>query len=265
MTTTLTERTVTIDDGRGTLHVQVGGDGPPLVFLHPADGLVWNPFLDALAEHYTIYAPQFPGTAPGDPQAIDRIGDVADAVRVYEEALRELGLSGIPLIGHSFGGMLAAELAAATPSTFSKVVLIDPVGLWRDDAPIVDWLAAAPEEMPGLLFADPTGPAATAALTLPADAATRDRILAQMGQNIAATGKLCWPNPDRGLRSRLPEITAPVLVVWGEQDALVSRVYAEDFRAAIPHCTVEIIPEAGHIPQVEQEKATYAVVSAFLG
>jgi pimeloyl-ACP methyl ester carboxylesterase len=264
MTTTLTDRAVPTWNDRVTIRVRTGGSGPPLVYLHPAAGLAWDPFLDKLAQDYAIYAPEFPGTTPGDPYAIHQVDDLWDTVLIYEQALRELGLSGVPVVGQSFGGMLAAELAAAYPALFSRVILLDPVGLWRDDAPVANWIAAAPAELPALLFADPAGEAAQAMLALPQDPDALASAQAAMVWNLGATGKLCWPIPDRGLHKRLHRVTAPTLIVWGEQDALASPVYAEEFRTRIAGSRVEIIPKSGHIPQVEQMETTYAAVSAFL-
>jgi pimeloyl-ACP methyl ester carboxylesterase len=264
MTTTLSSRTVSTWNDRVTVRVRVGGDGLPLVYLHPAAGLAWDPFLDRLAEHYTIYAPEFPGTTPGDPYAIHQVDDLWDTVLIYEHTLRELGLTGAPVVAQSFGGMLAAELAAAYPQLFSRVVLLDPIGLWRDDTPVANWISAPPTGLPGMLFADTTGPAAQAAFAMPEDADARASAQAQMVWNIGATGKLCWPIPDRGLHKRLHRITAPTLIVWGEQDALISPVYAEEFRSRIADSRVELVPKAGHIPQMEQTDTTYDVVSAFL-
>jgi pimeloyl-ACP methyl ester carboxylesterase len=264
LSTTLTDRTVGTWNDRITLRVRVGGDGPPLVYLHPSAGLAWDPFLDKLAQHYTIYAPEFPGTTPGDPYAIHQLDDLWDTVLVYEQALRGLGLTGVPVVGQSFGGMLAAELAAAYPDLFSQVVLLDPVGLWRDDHPVANWIAAPPAELPAMLFADPGSDAAQAMLALPEDPDAQADALAQMVWNLGATGKLCWPIPDRGLAKRLHRITAPTLVVWGEDDALISPVYAEEFATRIADSRVELIPKSGHIPQVEQMESTYTAVSAFL-
>lgn len=263
-TTTLTDRTVSTWNDQITIRVRVGGDGPPLVYLHPSAGLAWDPFLDKLAQHYTVYAPEFPGTTPGDPYAIHRIDDLWDAVLIYQQTIRGLGLSGVPVIGQSFGGMLAAELAAAYPDLFSQVILLDPIGLWRDDAPVANWIAAPPAELPGLLFADPTGPAAQAMLAMPTDPDALATAQAQLVWNLGATGKLVWPIPDKGLSKRLHRLTAPTLIVWGEQDALISAAYADEFARRIAESRIEIIAKAGHIPQVEQTETTYAAVKDFL-
>ena len=117
----------------------------------------------------TIHAPQVPGTTPGKPEAIREVDDLWDLVLVYEEAIRALGLERPAVIGQSFGGMLACELAATFPALFSRIVLLDPIGLWLDEHPVANWVAAAPEELPALLFHDPGCEAARAAMTPPAD------------------------------------------------------------------------------------------------
>ena len=160
--------------------------------------------------------------------------------------------------------MLAAEIAAAYPDLFSQLVLLDPIGLWRDDAPVANWISAAPPALVAMLFADPTSDAAQAMLAMPEDPDALASAQAQMVWNLGATGKLCWPIPDRGLHKRLHRISAPTLLVWGEEDALIPAVYAEEFRSRIADSRVEIIPKSGHIPQVEQMEATYSAVSAFL-
>jgi pimeloyl-ACP methyl ester carboxylesterase len=81
---------------------------------------------------------------------------------------------------------------------------------------------------------------------------------------LGCTAKLCWPIPDRGLHKRLHRITAPTLIIWGEDDKLISVAYADEFQQRIAGSQVEIIPRCGHIPQVEQIDTTYALVSKFL-
>lgn len=258
-------RTVAVWQDRVDLGVRVVGHGPPLVYLHPAGGLSWDPFLGALAERYTLHAPEFPGTTAGDPWAIHQVDEVFDAVLIYEEALRALGVAGAPVVGQSFGGMLAAELASAFPELFGKVVLLDPAGLWLDDHPIrLDFMSCPPQDVPGLLFADPTGPAARAMFAPPDDPALALEGAVSLVWAMGCTAKLLWPVPDRGLSKRLHRLHAPTLVVWGEQDALIPVAYAEEWGRRIADCRVEIVADCGHIPQVEQSGATLALVEAFL-
>jgi pimeloyl-ACP methyl ester carboxylesterase len=257
--------TVTVWGGRLKLGVQVAGTGPAVVYLHPAAGLAWDPFLARLAERRTVYAPEFPGTSAADRQAVHAVEDVWDVVLCYEEALRALGLDRPAVLGQSFGGMLAAELAATFPKIFSRLVLLDPIGIWREDAPIWNWMTAPPAELPARLFHDPSCPGAQAMFTPPPDP---DRaIAAQAGLvwALGCTGKFIWPIPDRGLAKRLHRVEAPTLVVWGENDRLIPAVYAEEFATRIRGSQVELIPGSGHVPQLEQPEKTWAAVSAFLG
>lgn len=258
------EQSVSVGGGKLKIKVKVRGDGPPLLYLHPSGGLVWDEFLERLSRNHTVYAPHFPGTDPDDPHAIRQVDDLWDAVLIYEELVRALGLLRPAVVGQSFGGMLAAELASCFPDMFSRVVLLDPVGLWRDDHPVADWISAPMSELPALLFKNPQAPVAQAMLALPEDKELQVKAMASLVWSLGCTGKFCWPIPDRGLHKRLHRMSAPALIVWGEEDALVPSVYAEEFRRRIVPSRVVLVPDCGHIPQVEQLEPTYAAVSQFL-
>lgn len=255
---------VTVWEGRVTSRVHIAGTGPPLVFLHGAMGLQWDPFLDGLAERCTVYAPELPGTTPGDPDAIGAIDDVWDLVLCYDELFDALGLDSPTVVGHSFGGMVAAEIAATAPGRVSRLVLIAPLGLWRDDAPIPQFMTMTPEELVPLVVADQTGPMAQMMLT-PPDLETEagQTAVLQTVWSMACAGKFIWPVPDRGLHKRLHRVTAPTLIVWGHRDRLASPVYAEEFRSRIANSRVEVLENAAHVPQVEQQESTTRLVAEF--
>lgn len=130
-----------------------------------------SPTRHATAElvSFTVYAPEFPGTSVGDPYAIHAVDHLSDIVLIYEEVTRALGLRKPVVVGQSFGGMIAAELCAAYPDLAAKVVLLDPIGLWRPDIPVANWMATPPDQLPGLLFHDPAGFAAQSMLAMPDD------------------------------------------------------------------------------------------------
>jgi pimeloyl-ACP methyl ester carboxylesterase len=258
------EEVVPVGGGRVDLRVQVEGSGPPVVFLHPASGLAWDPFLLELASSHTVYAPLVPGTSPADPDAIDEVRDLWELVLLEQEALLALGLEGADLVGASFGGMLGAELSAAFPGQFGRLVLLDPIGLWRDDAPVANWLLTPPAELPALLFADPSSPAAVEMFTLPEDQGEMADAIAAMTWAMGCTAKFVWPVPDRGLARRLHRVTAPTLVIWGAEDALVPAVYAEEFGSRIAGARVEVLPDCGHAPHVEKREETSRLVRDFL-
>jgi pimeloyl-ACP methyl ester carboxylesterase len=246
------------------MRVHVKGAGPAVMFLHGPWGLTWGPFLDALAQQFTVYAPEHPGTSAGDPEVIQHVDSLWDLVLCYDELLEALRLGEVMLAGHSFGAMMACEVAALRPARVRRLVLLDPIGLWRDDAPVVNWMLLAPAEMAAHVFDTPDGPAARAMFAVPDDpeegALARTRLTWAMG----ATGKFIWPIPDKGLRKRIHRITAPTLLVWGAADRLVPRAYAQEFAGRLPDARLEVVAGAGHAPHLEQPEATARAVGAFL-
>jgi len=257
---------VAVRDGRLRLHVKVAGSGSPLLYFHPLAGLDWQPFLDRLAERHTVYAPELPGTSEDDPHAIQEVDSLLDLLLAYEEALLALGIEGAAAIGQSFGGMLAAELASIFPALFRKLVLMAPIGLWRDDAPIplVEMIAAPPEALPRYLFSDPQSPAAQAALSLPDDPELVPQAIAARVWAIGCASKFTWPLADHGLAGRLHRIAAPTLIVWGRNDALVPPVYADELASRIRGSRVALLDDCGHVPQVDQPEATQTLIADFL-
>ena len=247
------------------MRVRTAGSGPPLVYLHPAAGLHFDPFLEALSADWTVFAPEHPGTAEGDSEAIHAVEDLWDLVLIYQEAIGGLGLDGpVVAIGQSFGGMMAAELAAHDPGLFERLVLLAPIGLWREDFPIANWIMTPPEELPALLFKDPQCAAAQAMFTPPADPGEALAATAGLIWALGCTGKFVWPIPEKGLAKRLHRVRAPTLIVWGEDDALIPSAYAGEFASRIAGSRAEILPDCGHIPQLEQGAKTLDMVRAFL-
>ena len=260
------DEVVEVWDGRLRLHVKVAGDGPPLLYFHPLSGLAWNPLLSRLAAQHTVYAPEHPGTSPGDPHAISEVQTFWELLLVYEELIRALGLDRPVAVGQSFGGMVAADLAASFPRLFGKLVLMSPPGLWRDDAPIplMAMVAGPPEDMPKYLFAHPDSEAARAVMALPADPGLIPKAIAQGAWNVGCTTKFAWPIADHGLGRRLHRIGVPTLIVWGREDALIPVAYAEEFGSRIAGSQVEVIDDCGHVHQADQPERTWTAISKFL-
>ena len=141
--------------------VEIAGSGPPLVYLHGPWGLGPDrAFVARLAGANTVYAPRHPGTTHGDPDAVHALDSWLDLVVYYGEMLDRLELDAPAFVGHSFGALVAAEFAAAAPKSVARLVLIDPIGLWRDDLPVKNWMLLSESERRPSLFADPQGEAA---------------------------------------------------------------------------------------------------------
>jgi pimeloyl-ACP methyl ester carboxylesterase len=245
--------------------VEITGSGPPLVYLHGPWGLARDrAFIAGLARANTVYAPRHPGTTPGDPDAVHALDDWLDLVVYHGELLDRLALETPAFAGHSFGALVAAEFAAASPKSAARLVLIDPVGLWRDDLPVKNWMLLSESERRASLFADPDGAAAQRFFAVPENADERVDALAQSIWAQACTGKFVWPIADRGLKQRLHRIAAPTLIIWGKADRIVHAAYTQEFASRIPGARIELIDGAGHLPQLEQPDAVMKAVQDFL-
>jgi pimeloyl-ACP methyl ester carboxylesterase len=255
----LTQETLKLPGGR-TQIVFRGGEGPPLVWLHAADGIPpQHPLVDALADRYSIVAPLAPGFE--DLAELDGVQSIHELAMHYDDVLEALSLDAVPVLGHSFGGMIAAELAAHYPKRVSSLVLIAPVGLWNDDYPVLDLFALQPQDLPAVLFADQV----VAARAFPQQNGIPDvEAVVALTRGMTSVAKFMWPIPDRGLGRRLYRIGAPTLVVFGEQDALVPARYADDFVAGIPDARKMVVPGAGHMVPIERPDEVLAALDEFL-
>lgn len=248
-----------------THHVPVrvfeGGSGRPLVFLHGAGGLTADdPFLTALAARYRVYAPLLPGYGPSD--ECEALRDMLDVTLHTWDVVDALGLEDPILVGHSLGGMIAAEMAAIAPHAVSRLGLIAPAGLWLDAHPIPDIFAMLPYQLPQVLYHDvEAGKAKMAAGTKMDDPEWLKAFLVANARQLGMAGKLLFPIPERGLAQRLYRVTAKTVLVWGESDRLIVPAYGEAFRAAIRGAELVTIPQAAHLVIHEQPGAVVDALS----
>ncbi|MBI2014449.1 MAG: alpha/beta hydrolase [Candidatus Rokubacteria bacterium] len=258
----IADRTVDVRDGVA-FRVLSAGRGAPLVWLHSFhERGGWSPFLDRLAERYAVHAPFHPGVQGS--RGVERLDDLLDLVLAYDELLDRLGLDAAHLAGHFFGGMIAAELAATFPRRAAGLVLVSPLGLWRDDAPPADVVILPAEDLPGVLWADPGSAVAREWAALPET--EEENVAAQIEsiQRRAAMAKFVWPIPDKGLTKRLHRVAAPTLLLWGEADRANPVVYAEEWQRRVKGAALRLLP-GGHMLVHEAPDASAAAVREFLG
>ena len=160
---------------------------------------------------------------------------------------------------------MACELAALRPERISKMVLLDPIGLWRDDAPVTQYMLLPPEKLVATLFKKFDAPPVQKFLQMPTDPKELAVMTADSIWALGATRKFVWPIPDRGFKQRMHRIAAPTLIIWGKADRIVDAAYAQEFAKGIPGARVALIDDAGHLPHLEQPDAVTKAVQEFLG
>ena len=255
----------TVETKKGTrCRVLEGGSGAALLFLHGAGGLLGdNPFLDQLARSHHVFAPEWPGF--GGSTGEELLEDMLDFTLHGWDLVDALGLRQPNLIGHSMGGMIAAEMACVAPHDAGKLVLVSPAGLWMDEHPIPDIFAMLPYQIAEALFHDPQR--GQALLTGGADLSDMEALkefYISSQRRLAMAGKILFPIPNRRLAKRLYRVTADALVLWGASDRLMVPAYATRWKALIPSARVEVIENAGHMVPYEQPEAFARAVSHFL-
>ena len=256
--------TLSLAGGRFSTSLLKAGVGEPLLYLHgalgPAGG--WAPFLDNLANDFTVYAPWFPGY--GETKGIEHMEDVIDLALYHMELLDALGLPSVHAVGHFVGGTAAAEMAALDPHRVNKLVLASAAGLWLDEAPVADFFGMNPRDLSDALWADPDSPAAKEARAREEDDETRAILALERISGLSAVGKFLWPIPDKGLKRRLYRVKAPTLVLWGAQDRIISPDYAQALQDYLPGSVAEFIDGAGHLLMLEQPDQFAERVTRFL-
>src|SRR5918995_1510157 len=256
------ESLVSIRNGLFQTFTRIEGEGDPLLFLHGTSGLRgWPPFLESLARSFRVIVPDHPGF--GRSEGLEHLDDVVDLALYYTEFIDAMGLEQPYLVGHSLGGMIAAEVAAIAPDMASKLVLMAPVGLWLDDHPVMDFFAATPEELATAMFHAPGSAIAKELMTMPSDSEAHLEAVLERTKNLSAAGKFLWPIPDKGLKKRIHRIVAPTLLLWGKDDQFVPAVYADEFARRLPGARLEIVEQAGHAPQLEQPDGVARLVREF--
>jgi pimeloyl-ACP methyl ester carboxylesterase len=115
------------------------------------------------------------------------------------------------------------------------------------------------------LYVDPEKIMASMPKVDPEDKAATAKATLDRAMSLAAAGKFVWPIWDKGLKRRIHRITAPTLLVWGDQDGLNPPVYGPHWQKLIPGSKLVTIPGTAHVPMGEKPEEYVKAVSDFLG
>jgi pimeloyl-ACP methyl ester carboxylesterase len=245
----------------GRVHLLRGGTGEPVLFLHAAGGAAtWLPFHGRLAAAgFEVIAPDHPGFGKSDEfpeaEAID------DLVYHYLEVLDALGLDRPHVVGASFGGWIAAELAVHSPERIGTLSLLSAAGLRLPGHPIADLFLMSPEKLAEALFRNPP-PAPAPSPGAPPDL---DAIIAAY-REATALARFCWVPfmSDPKLERRLGRITAPTLVAAPDEDLVVPLAHARRYAELIAGARYAEVPGCGHAMYFERPAEFAELVTSFL-
>jgi len=249
-------RIETFADGL-TVRIDERGSGRPLLVLHGGGGpQSVSGFAAAVSEHAHMLSPIHPGFA-GEPRP-EWFNSIDDLALTYLELLERLDLHEVMVVGFSIGGWIASELAVRDTTHLGSIVLVDAVGIQVEGHQIADVFPLTPGELSALSYHNP------AAFRI--DPATlRPDQVAAMAANFQALG-VYGREPgmhDPKLRRRLGRVRIPALVVWGESDGVVDPDYGRAYAQSLPNARFKLIPEAGHVPQIEQPERLLTLVWEF--
>jgi pimeloyl-ACP methyl ester carboxylesterase len=233
------------------------GAGRPVLILHGGGG----PFTvagiaDHLAETMHTITPTHPGWNGTDrPAWLSGIDDLALA---YLQFLEDNDLHDVVVIGSSMGGWVGSEMAVRDGAgLITGLIVIDAVGIDVDGHPIRDFFALDARGVAKYAWHDSDRYYIDPA-TVPAEQAARTKA------NMATMRVIAGNMHDPKLRRRLARVRIPALAIWGDSDGIVTPEYGAAYAGAFPNGRLEIIKEAGHLPQIEQPATTLAVIDEYV-
>jgi len=243
----------------------------PLLLMHGINNISPEaPFLALLAEHGELIAPSHPGF--GHSPRPDDFDTMYDLVRLHLAVLDDIPDEKVTMIGFSFGGWIAAEVAVCRPRKLDRLVLVDPVGIkigGREERDIVHFFNTSPDELSRRAWHDqasrPPGVYGLGWQTA-VGAAMSDEEMVTLARNWDALCIYAWRphmyNPQ--LKQWLHRIAVPTLVLWGASDRIVTPEYGRVYSSLIPGARFEVLERAGHHPELEQPRNFVDAIRDFL-
>ena len=240
-----------VEVGGAKVHTLKGGSGDPLLLLHGAGGNSgWLRYVDALAEHYTVYYPSHPGY--GQSPRPDWLESIPDMTAFYTWYLDTLGLDRVRTIGFSMGGWIAAELVATCSNAVGKLMLVGAAGVKPREGEIADIFIISPAQVLELQFHD-TSQVQDYDATYGRELSPEEQLTADLNREMAV--RLTWKpymHDPRLAGGLLQRVNIPTRMVWGRQDRIVPVECGSIYQESIPGSDLVVIENCGHSPQVEK-------------
>ena len=248
-------------------------DAPVMLLLHGFGSSLqtWDGWAPALEKNWRVLRLDIPGFGLSGPAVNHDYSDAADVARVIA-LLDQLVIQQVIIAGHSMGGRIAWNLAAAHPERVSQLVLLAPDGFPDPNAKsdktydVSPWLGLMKYSLPqwalrmggvAPAFADDSH------LTPPMMQRYHDMMLAP-GVRTALLERMRQTRNSDPL-ARLQSIQVPVLLLWGEKDAFIPVSNAQDYLKAMPQAKLVTLPGVGHVLHEEAPQASVQAVLDFLG
>lgn len=259
---------------------RMGGTGPALLLIHGIAGssTAWKEVMPRLAKEYTVIAPDLLGHGESaKPMGDYSLGAVASGLR---DLLGVLDVARATVVGQSFGGGVAMQLAYQHPELCERLVLVNSGGLGRE----VSWmlrlltLPGAEYVMPAIFprFVRPWGDATGRWL---GERGVRSARISEMwrayGSLTDSENRYAFVRTMRGVIDPGGQTVSamdrlylaahlPTLIVWGDRDTIIPVEHAHDAHEAIPGSRLAVIEGAGHFPHVECPEEFLDVLLDFL-
>ncbi|HUZ18237.1 MAG TPA: alpha/beta fold hydrolase [Spirochaetia bacterium] len=239
--------------------VRAAGATTPILMIHGWMGSSYDyqQLLDLLPASIQAVAPDMPGSGESEKRNVKYTMDFF--VDFIDHFLEALSMPTVVLVGHSFGGAIAVHYAATRPDRVSRLVLIDPDGLSREEG-FLDWLRRR-EVLVDLLSALNNRAAVSLALRLQVfhhpTLVTKEMVAAVERTGLEPDGRRAQRELAKRVVGRypvdalLPGLQMPVLLIWGRNDRVLSSKWAARFMELLPDARLEMVDECGHMPQIE--------------
>lgn len=240
------------------IHYESYGSGPPIVLLHGwcGDGQSFTPLLRALSDRFRVYVIDLPGFGQSHlPTSVWRSKDYAELVQLF---LERRHIEKPIVVGHSFGGKIAIQVASNCP--IAKLILVGSSGI-KPKRRLLYYLKVWPKKM-AKKITEKLMPKRISQVVI-------EFFKKRMGskdyrQASGIMREILIQSVNEDLRCLLPKITCPTLLIWGDRDKETPLYMGKMMHDLLPNSQFVLLNRAGHYAYIDQFEQFMQWVNAFL-